>query len=145
LDKTILVEEYLKGVEVSCGVVETKSGLVGLPPIMIIPKGDFFDYKAKYDPNLTREIVPAPLNDIIIKKIKAAAIMAHKVLGLRHYSRADFILVKDKPYILEVNSLPGLTKNSLIPKAIAEWGMSFPKFLDHLIDLVLSSRYTKSL
>ncbi len=107
---------------------------------MILPKKEFFDYQAKYKPTLVKEMTPAPLGDTILKRIKAVAVFTHKLLGLRHYSRADMILVRDKIYILETNSLPRLTENSLIPKAVEEWGVSFPKFLDHLIDLVLNSK-----
>ena len=139
-DKTILVEEYLKGVEISCGVVETKSGMVGLPPIMILPKKEFFNYAAKYNPSLSEEITPAPLTEELIKRIKTIAVFTHKLLGLRYYSRTDMLLVKDKVYILETNSLPGLTKASLIPKTIEVWGVGFPRFLDHLIDLALTSQ-----
>jgi len=138
-DKIILVEEFLRGLEVSCMVVETRSGLVGLPPVVLMPvfkkqASSSFDIPETKDAKLNI----AHLDEEIIKRIKTVAVYIHKLLGLRHYSKTDFILIKDKLYVLEVNPFPAFTKNSLALKAINWWGIDLNKFLDHLIDLTLN-------
>ncbi len=137
-DEIALAEEFIKGIEVSVPVIEMKGRTLALPPAMIIPESEFFDYHSKYASNKTKEIIPAPLGEDINNKIKRAAILAHKALGLRHYSRTDMILSGNKLYILEINSLPGLTANSLLPKSLLVWGMPISKFLDHIVETTLN-------
>ncbi|MFH0755051.1 MAG: D-alanine--D-alanine ligase [bacterium] len=137
----IIIEEFIKGKEATCGVIENfrKESIYPLLPVEIIkPKNfEFFDYDAKYS-GISDKVCPGNFSDkekIIIQKM---AVEAHKVLGLRHYSRADFIVnPKRGIYILEVNSLPGLTKESLFPKSLEAVGCSIPHFLDHIITLAL--------
>jgi len=137
---TILIEEYIKGREVTCGVIEQfrNDKLYALPPVEIIPKTgkDFFDYYAKYSGE-TNELCPASFSYDIKQEIMRMSLEAHKVLGLRHYSRSDFIVSPRGIYILETNSLPGLAEESLILKSCEAIGLSFPKFLDHVIRLAL--------
>ena len=136
---SVLIEEYIKGIEATCGVVEKLNGedVLALPPVEIRPKGQLFDYHAKYSGE-TEEICPGNFSSKITKILQQAAVQVHKKLGLRHYSRSDFIVAQDKVYFLEVNSLPGLTSQSLLPKSLATIGVSFSEFLDHLIQLALS-------
>ncbi|MBU2109609.1 D-alanine--D-alanine ligase [Patescibacteria group bacterium] len=140
LDNRIIVEEYLAGREVTCGVLERFRGEehYALPIIEIIPPADsdFFDYRAKYSGE-TQEICPANLNLEIKRMIEDMARKAHIALGCRHYSRADFIISPRGIYILEVNTLPGLTAESLLPKAVKAVGSSYSELLDHLISLAL--------
>jgi len=137
----VIVEEFIKGKEVTCGVVENFRGepFYSLLPIEIIePKEfEFFGYEAKYS-GCSCEVCPGNFSEEEKKLIQHMAIEAHRVLGLRHYSRSDFI-VSDKRgvYILEVNTLPGLTKESLLPKSLEAVGCSLPYFLDHVITLAL--------
>jgi len=142
-DSKLLIEEYIKGREATCGIIENFRGAqhYSLPVIEIIPEANhnFFNYEAKYGGG-TREICPACFDAEIKNKIEEMARTAHKALGLRHYSRADFIVAKDKIYILEVNTLPGLTTESLLPKAIKAVGSSYPEFLEHLINLALDGK-----
>lgn len=141
-----IIEEYIYGREVTCGVIEEFRGeeLYALMPIEIIPpeKNGFFDYNAKYS-NATREICPAPFERAIKEEIQRLAIDTHKALGLRHYSRSDFIVSPRGIFFLEVNTLPGLTEESLIPKALTAVGVTLSEFLDHLIELAIKNGKNK--
>lgn len=133
----VLVEEYVKGREATVGVVEALRGeeLYALPPIEIIPPGDdFFSYDAKYS-GVTREVCPGNFSRAANEDLKWAAKAVHRALGLRHYSRSDFIVTTRGIYYLETNTLPGLTTESLLPKALAAVGVPFSAFLDHLVTL----------
>ena len=140
----VLVEEYIKGREATCGVVDKFRGkdFYSLLPIEIIKpeKSDFFDYEAKYCGG-SQEIGSGNFSQSEKEAIQNLAIAAHKVLGLRHYSRSDFIISPRRGiYILEVNTLPGLTAESLLPKSLNAVGCSLPDFLDHLITLALAGK-----
>jgi len=137
-----IVEPAVEGLEVTCGVLETLDGEVrALPPILIKPKitggkGEFFDYVAKYTPGAADEICPAPIPESVTAKVQEFAIAVHRILGLADCSRTDFIIQGDgTPVMLEVNTLPGMTANSLLPKAAAATGMSFDKLIELLISL----------
>lgn len=141
---TALVEEFIKGREATCGVVDNFRGkdIYSLLPIEIIKpeKLEFFDYEAKYCGG-SQEICPGNFSQNEKEAIQELAIEAHKVLGLRHYSRSDFIISPRRGiYILEVNTLPGLTDESLLPKSLQAIGCSLPEFLDHLITLAISGK-----
>ncbi len=103
---------------------------------IVPPDGHFFDYQVKYD-GQTQEITPARIDRNLTKKIQRVAQRAHQVLGCRGYSRADMIAKNKKVYLLEVNTLPGLTKASLVPQAAQVAGLDFPQLLDKLIKLGL--------
>lgn len=132
----VLVEEYIKGREITCGVLERFKGVAhfALPPVEICPpdSAEFFDYQVKYDGS-TNEICPAEFSDAMLKKIRETAVAAHTALGCRDYSRVDMMLRGIDLYVLEVNTLPGLTRESLFPKAAAAVGMSFAQLLNHLL------------
>ena len=135
----VLVEEYIRGKEATAGVVEGLRGeaLYSLPPIEIIPPdGDFFNYTNKYD-GTTREIIPGNFSRVVKEELQRAAKVMHRALGLRHYSRSDFIVTPKGVYYLETNTLPGLTTESLLPKSLAAVGISFRDFLSHLVNLAL--------
>jgi len=139
----VLIEEYIDGREAACGVLDNfrNERHYALPPIEIIPPGDreFFDYEAKYS-GATQEICPSHFSPTEKEEMMRVAVRAHRALGLRHYSRADFIVSPRGVYILEVNTLPGLTEESLLPKAAQAVGCSFPNFLDHVINLALERK-----
>lgn len=128
-----LVEELTPGVEITCGVL----GKAALPPILIRPKSGsaFFDYENKYDEDGAEEICPAPIDDALTGEIQALTLQAHEALGLCGYSRADFIVSGNDPYLLEVNTLPGMTATSLLPQEAAEAGYSFEGLIAELIRL----------
>ncbi|MFA5942085.1 MAG: D-alanine--D-alanine ligase [Candidatus Paceibacterota bacterium] len=135
----VLVEEYIRGKEAAAGVVEGLRGevLYTLPPVEIIPQGgDFFSYAAKYS-GKTHEVCPGNFSRVNAEELRRAAKVMHRALGLRHYSRSDFIVTPKGVYYLETNTLPGLTAGSLMPKSLAAVGVSFSEFLSHLVNLAL--------
>lgn len=134
---SVIVEEFISGIETTCGVIENfrSHDLYALPPIEIRPKTGFFDYKAKYE-NESEEIVPATFSLKNKKEVEALAKKIHETFGLRHYSRSDFIIhPKRGIFALEVNTLPGLTKESLFPKALRAVGSDLHHLVEHLVEL----------
>ncbi|MEH2483044.1 D-alanine-D-alanine ligase [Nitrobacteraceae bacterium AZCC 2146] len=131
-----VVEPFVAGVEATCGVLEQADGsLIALPPIEIIPADGGFDYEAKYLAKSTQEICPGRFAPEISAGIMDFAIRAHKAMSCRGYSRSDFIVSTKGPVFLETNTLPGLTKASLYPKALAAQGIGFVDFLHGQIAL----------
>jgi len=136
----VLIEEVIKGREATVGVVEGLRGetLYGLPVVEIVPPdGDFFSYGAKYSGE-SREICPGAFSRVAAEELQHAAKAIHRALGLRHYSRSDFIVSPKGVYYLETNTLPGLTSESLLPKALAAVGVRMSDFLSHLVNLALA-------
>lgn len=131
-----LLEPYIQGVEVTCGVLDDEP----LPPILIRPKDGavFFDYDSKYVAGKCDEICPAPLPEATTRRIQEISLAAHRVLGLAGYSRSDFILAGDEPWLLEVNTLPGMTPTSLIPQEAQAVGLDFTALIGRLMDLGLA-------
>jgi len=139
-----VVEEFISGREGTCGVVEDFRGekIYSLLPVEIIKpiNSGFFDYNAKYN-GQSQEICPGNFSIKEKKIMQEMAIKAHEALGLRHYSRSDFIIhPKRGVYILEINTLPGLTSESLLPKSLKAIGCSLSHFLDHIITLTLENK-----
>ncbi|MBC7836866.1 ATP-grasp domain-containing protein, partial [Acetobacteraceae bacterium] len=132
------VEEFIKGKEATVGVVDNFRGekFYALMPVEIVPppSREFFDYHAKYSGEST-ERVPGNFTHSEKEELMYLAKRAHETLGLSHYSRSDFIVSKRGIYFLEINTLPGLTGESLLPKALAAGGSKLPEFLDHVITL----------
>ncbi len=127
----ILAEEYVDGREFTCAVL----GEEALPVLEIVANRDgFYSYGAKYEPGGSTHIVPAPIDEDLGARLQMLALSAHRLLGLRDYSRSDFIVTPDqRPYLLEINSLPGLTPVSLVPDACAAVGISFEALVERLI------------
>lgn len=141
-DTEVMVEQYIKGRELTVGVLGNES-LEALPVIEIIPgEGfQFFDYEAKYKPGASEEICPAEIDEEMREKVQSYAVRAHKVLRLRGYSRTDLILAPEgEAYLLETNTIPGMTPTSLMPRAAAAYGLSLSAFLERLIELGLEGR-----
>jgi D-alanine-D-alanine ligase len=140
---TVMIEEFIQGREATCGVLENFRGeeIYSFFPVEIVKPqhSNFFDYNAKYNGE-SQEIVPGRFSDKEKKEIQELAKKAHKALGLRHYSRSDFIVSPKGVFILETNTLPGLTKESLYPKSIEAVGLNFSEFLEHLINLALKGK-----
>lgn len=132
----IMVEEYLVGTEVTCGVIGNNN-LQALPVVEIIPKKEFFDYEAKYVFGMCEEIVPARISAELTKMVQETAIKVYRAIGCRGLGRVDMIISRGKPYVLEINTIPGLTPNSLLPKEAATAGISFPRLIEKLIDFAL--------
>ncbi|MEN8245935.1 MAG: D-alanine--D-alanine ligase [Thermodesulfobacteriota bacterium] len=133
---TILLEAYIDGIELTVGVVGNET-LEALPIIEIVPNKEyaFFDYEAKYTPGKTEEICPARIDDALTEKAQTYAKMAHQSLFCEGYSRTDMMLKGKDLYILETNTIPGMTATSLLPQAAQVGGMTFTALLDRLIEL----------
>ncbi len=135
-DTTILIEAYVQGIELTGGVVGNKQ-LLALPIIEIIPNNEheFFDYEAKYTAGITEEICPARIDEEMTQKAQTYAKVAHRALFCEGYSRTDMILKDREVYVLETNTIPGMTATSLLPQAARKAGLSFSQLLDRLIQL----------
>ncbi len=139
----VFIEDYVRGREATVGVIEgfRDEDAYALPPIEIIPAPErtFFDYHAKYA-GASQEICPGNFTMEEKRELERLAKLVHRELGLRHYSRSDFIINPTGIYFLEVNTLPGLTQESLVPKAVGAVGSGLPEFLDHLVTLALKQK-----
>lgn len=134
-DKKVLVEEYVKGREFSVGILDGKA----LPPIEIIPKEGFYDYKNKYQAELTEEICPAKLSEEETRVIQEAALKSHQLLMLRGYSRVDFIRKAEGEFVfLEVNTLPGMTPTSLLPQEAKAAGIEYNDLCNRIVKLEMN-------
>ena len=130
----IVVEEFIPGREFSSGVL----GEEALPLVEIIASDEFYSYDAKYKPGGSRHLVPAPIDGDLTARLQMLALSVHRMLGLRDYSRTDFIVTKEgRPYILEINALPGLTPLSLLPDEAKAAGISFEALIDRLLQAAL--------
>ncbi len=135
-DSMVLIEAHISGIELTGGVIGNNQ-LEALPIVEIIPNEsfDFFDYEAKYTAGATNEICPARINDVMTQKAQETAKKAHKALFCKGYSRTDMILKNQDIYVLETNTIPGMTATSLLPLAAGEAGIPFSRLLDRLIEL----------
>jgi D-alanine-D-alanine ligase len=137
-DERALVEERVEGTELTVGVVGREPDPAALPVIEIVPKRSFFDYRAKYDPELSDEICPARIPDELARRAQELALAAHRALGCRDLSRTDMIAAPDgRMPVLEVNTIPGMTANSLVPKAARAAGIGFAELCERLVELAL--------
>jgi len=130
-DTKILVEEYIEGRELTVGVLNGRA----LPPVEIITENNFYDYEAKYKKSTTQYIVPAPLPKRLKEKILRISEKAYKILECRGAVRIDFrIDEKGAPYLLEINTIPGMTERSLLPKAALSAGISFSELIERILE-----------
>ena len=135
-DSAVMIEAYIDGTELTCGVIGN-SELEAFPIIEIIPdkEHDFFDYEAKYTAGITREICPARIDEDLTLQAQTLAKKSHQALFCRGYSRTDLILKGRELYVLETNTIPGMTATSLLPQAGQAAGYTFTRLLDRLIEL----------
>lgn len=138
-DSQIVVEQFVVGTELTVGVLGNDEPFA-LPVVEIVPAKGFYDYEAKYTPGATDEIVPARLSDEDTAQAQEIALAAHTALGCRGVSRTDIIATPEGMYALEVNTIPGMTPTSLLPRAAAAAGIPFGKLLDMLIGFALEER-----
>jgi D-alanine-D-alanine ligase len=140
-DSEVMVEEFISGREITVGVIGNDDP-EPLPLVEIIPGAqyDFFDYEAKYKAGATREVCPAEVSGAVTQKAQEYGLVAHRALQLRGYSRTDMIVSGHDIYILETNTIPGMTPTSLLPQAAAQFGLDFPALLDRLIELALEKK-----
>ena len=130
----IIIEKFIKGRELTVGILGEKA----LEIVEIIPKSGFYDYDSKYTKGASEYICPADIDESISRKIKSNALKIHKAIGCRHYARVDFLLdSKNNHYLLEINTLPGLTATSLLPKSAKSIGLSYRDLVIKIITLAM--------
>jgi D-alanine-D-alanine ligase len=138
-DREAIVESYIAGHEVAVSILAGQDGVsepMALPPVEIVAPGGFYDYAAKYTKGRTQYLCPAPLPAAVIRKVKALAARAYRVIGCEGAARVDFrVTRKGWPYVLEVNTIPGMTETSLLPMAAAQAGLDY----DSLTEMILRS------
>ena len=135
-DNEIIIESFLDGTEVSVGVLNYKGKVTVLPITEIVSENDFFDYEAKYQ-GKSQEITPARISDEMTAKVSAVAKRAYEVLKMKGFSRSEFIIVDGEPHMLEMNTIPGLTTESLIPQQAKAAGISLTDLFTNAINLAL--------
>ena len=135
-DKEVIVEEFLDGREFSVGVIQYKGSTKVLPITEIIPENDFFDFEAKYL-GKSQEITPADISDDTRIKIENNAKKVYEILDLKGVSRAEYILVDDTPYFLEINMVPGLTEASIFPQQAVAAGLSLQELFENAIEMAI--------
>jgi len=138
-DADVLIEEFIEGTEIT-GAVLGNDDLQVLPLVEIVPEGGFYDYHAKYTPGATEEIVPARIPKKQYQVAEDLATACHCALGCRGMSRTDMMVRGDEVLVLELNTIPGMTPTSLLPRAARAAGIEFPDLLDKLISLALEKR-----
>lgn len=135
-DNEIIIESFLDGTEVSVGVINYKGAITVLPITEIVSENDFFDYEAKYQ-GKSQEITPARISDEMTEKVGAIAKRAYEVLKMKGFSRSEFIIVDGEAHMLEMNTIPGLTTESLIPQQAKAAGISLTDLFSNAIELAL--------
>ena len=137
-DRCVLVEEFIGGTELSVGVLGNDDP-EALPVVEIVPRSGFYDYESKYTPGATEEIIPARIPDALAASAQSLACLAHIALGCSGMSRVDMKLKGHTVYVLEVNTIPGMTALSILPAAALRAGISFPELLDRIIGYALDA------
>ena len=135
-DNEIIIEQFLDGVEVSVGVITYKGEITVLPITEIVSENDFFDYQAKYE-GKSQEITPARITEDYKLKVETIAKQIYEILGMTGFSRSEFIFKNNEPYLLEVNTVPGLTNESILPQQAAKAGISMADLFDNAIEEAL--------
>lgn len=135
-DSEIIIESFLDGTEVSVGVINYHGTITVLPMTEIVSENDFFDYEAKYL-GKSQEITPARISTETTAKVAEVAKRAYEILKMKGFSRSEFILVDGEPYMLEMNTIPGLTTESLIPQQAKAAGISLTDLFTNAIELAL--------
>ncbi len=130
----VLIEEYIKGKEITVSLI----GSEAYPIVEIIPSHEFYDYQCKYTKGMSEYRCPAEIPEEQTKEIQDIALRIHSMMGCRHYSRVDFRMdEKETAYFLEINTLPGMTETSLLPKSAKAKGISFNQLIEKLISLAI--------
>ena len=133
---TVICEAFMEGKEVTCGVYRDKSGVKALPCTEIVTESDFFDYEAKYL-GKSEEITPARISDELTKEIQNLTEKIYQLLQLRSLARVDFIIVNNSPYVIEVNTTPGFSKESIVPKMLDATGIKTSDFWKRVYEFEL--------
>ncbi|ASI35678.1 MULTISPECIES: D-alanine--D-alanine ligase [Exiguobacterium] len=144
-DDAVLIEQFIKGREVTVPVLGQKGAEKALPVIEIIPKNEFYDYESKYAVGGSEHICPADFDEVTTQKLQEWAVLAHQVLGCSGYSRSDFLVPEiGHPVILETNTLPGMTATSLFPDGARAIGIDYPELVESFINLAITRHQATS-
>jgi D-alanine-D-alanine ligase len=130
----VMIEAFMSGREVGCGVVKTRNKSLILPLTEIISKNEFFDYEAKYTPGKSDEVTPADLPETVTDEVQRLSSIIYDLLGCKGIVRVDFIVIGEKPYFLEINTVPGMTAESLVPKQVLAAGISFENLYSMVVE-----------
>ncbi|TNF47204.1 MAG: D-alanine--D-alanine ligase [Bacteroidetes bacterium] len=138
--RTVVLESFLEGTEVTCGIYRGQKGLVTLPLTEIVSENDFFDYEAKYN-GRSKEITPARVDQNVAEKVSELSIKIYDLMQLRSIARIDFMIVKGVPHLIEVNTTPGFSPASIVPQMIKVSGSTVKDFWDEIVKVELESRH----
>ncbi len=130
----VMIEAFMDGREVACGVVKTRNKAIVLPVTEIISKNEFFDYEAKYTPGKSDEVTPADMPAVVTDEIQRLSSLVYDLLGCKGIVRVDFIIIGQKPYFLEINTVPGMTEESLVPKQAAAAGIALEDIYSMVVE-----------
>jgi len=136
-DNEIIIEEFINGTEISCGVIKTKDKTFLFPISEIVPKNEYFDYEAKYTPGMSEEITPAQIPAHVGKECHRLSLAIYNFLGCVGIVRIDYIISNDKLYFLEINTIPGMSEASIIPQQAKIYGISMTELLTRIIEDIL--------
>jgi len=137
-DDEVLVQEYLAGTEITCGLLENKGELLVLPLCEVVSKKEFFDYEAKYTPGMADEIVPARISETLAQKCRDISMILYRNINCKGIVRFDYILIDEDFYFIEVNTIPGLTENSIVPRMARNMGISMQELFTMAIEEAIS-------
>lgn len=132
--KEVIIEEFIDGLEVTCGLVKTSKEELIFPITEVLPKNEFFDFEAKYDPSMSEEITPARISSELTLEIQKLSSQIYDDLKCKGIVRVDYIIKNNKPYMLEANTIPGMTANSFIPKQVKAMGRDLSDILTLVIE-----------
>ena len=138
-DSEIIIESFLDGTEVSVGVINYEGKVTVLPITEIVSENDFFDYEAKYL-GKSQEITPARISDEMTQKVGAIAKRVYEILKMSGFSRSEYIIVNNEPHLLEVNTIPGMTGESILPQQAREAGITLPQLFGNAVELALAKK-----
>jgi D-alanine-D-alanine ligase len=138
-DREAIVERYIKGTEVTCGLMKRGEDFTVFPITEIIPENEFFDYESKYTVGKAKEITPARIDEDVSKKCQEMAMAIYKLTSCSGIIRVDFIVKGNQVYFLELNSIPGMSEESIIPKQVHNMGLEMPTVLQQVIEDVMGT------
>lgn len=133
-DSQVLIEEFVKGREVTCGIIKTKGKTHILPLCEVVSKKEYFDYEAKYNPDLAEEIIPAPISTDFETTIKNTTSFLYNRLGCKGVVRMDYIITENNVYFLEVNTIPGLSSASIVPQMARAYGWTNTELINNILE-----------
>ena len=134
----VIVEQFIDGVEITCGLYKTKDKTQIFPLTMVVSENDFFDFEAKYTSGKAQEITPAPIDETLAQEIQNISSMIYDILGCRGFIRVDYIVNKDKIFLLEVNTTPGMTTTSFIPQQIRAANLDIKDVFTNILEDAMS-------